>query len=235
MTSEYQKRKKKIDEMHKILDECKRNGGIAQYGEKGALEIVLKYVFKKQNYSELSDELLKRFDSIEEILSAELDDLYSVKGLGKASARHFFYIGDIFRFEHSEKPTPDSFATLNSSVEFCIRAFRTYSREALFVAYIDEHNHPVLLEEIFKKLSSITTFDMRNILYKTIQLNVSKILLTHNHPNELPFPSSQDIASTKRIAFLFRQLGINLIDHIIIGGKLYYSFRKIGYFDEILD
>lgn len=235
MASEYQKRKQKINEMHQILEECKKEGGIARYGEKGALEIILKYVFKKNNYAELSTELLKQCGSIGGILSTDFEELYAIEGLGRASSRHFCYIGDIFRIEYSEKPTKDSFITFDSSVEFCKKAFRSYVKETMFVAYIDDHFHPILLDEIFKKLGTFTTFDIRSIVQKALRLKAGKILITHNHPNGLPMPSSQDIVSTRRIAFLLGELGINMLDHIIVSGDSFYSFRKLGYFDELLD
>lgn len=235
MSSEYQKRKQKINEMHQILEECKRNGGLAQYGEKGALEIILKYVFKKNNYDELSAELLKQFGSIRGVLSADIDELYAVDGLGVASSRHFCYIGDIIRIEYGEKPTEKSFITLDSSAEFCIRALGAYVKESMFIAYIDSQFHLILMEEVFKKISTFTTFDIRSVVQMALHLKAEKILITHNHPNRLPMPSSQDIVSTRRIAFLLGELGIDMIDHIIVSGTSFYSFRKLGYFDELLD
>lgn len=235
MASEYQKRKQKINEMHRILEECKQEGGLARFGEKGALEIILKYVFKKKNYDELSNELLKQFGSIGGIFSTEVEELYEVEGLGAAASRHLCCIGDIIRAEYGEKPNENSFVTLDSSVKFCIKAFRAYVKETMFVAYIDNHYHPVLFDEIFKKLSTFTTFDIRSIVQKALRLKVENILITHNHPNGLPIPSSQDIVSTRRVAFLLGELGINMIDHIIVSGDSFYSFRKLGYFDELLD
>lgn len=232
---EYQKRKQKISEMHQILEECKKEGGIARYGEKGALEIILKYVFKKNNYAELSAELLKQCGSIAGILSTDIDELYAIEGLGMASSRHLCYIGDFFRIKYGEKPTKNNFLTFNSSVEFCKKAFRAYVKETMFVVYVDDRFRPILFDEVFKKLGTFTTFDVRSIVQKALRLKAERILLAHNHPNGLPMPSSQDIVSTRRIAFLFGELGIDMMDHIIVSGDSFFSFRKFGYFDELLD
>lgn len=236
MPSDYQKHKKKIEEMKKIIEECDNDiRGLARYGEKGALEIILKYVFNKHNYEELSDALLKRFGSIREIFSTDMDELYTVKELGRASAEHICFIGDVFRAESIEQPKEDSFLTFNSSLQFCRELFSVYVKEAMYVVYIDNHFHPIVMEEISKKLNNITTFDIKKILRKTMEVDAEKILITHNHPNGVSTPSSQDISTTRRIAFLLKEIGIVLVDHIIIAGNRYFSFRKSGYFDGILD
>lgn len=236
MPSDYQKHKKKIEEMKKIIEECDNDiRGLARYGEKGALEIILKYVFNKHNYEELSDALLKRFGSIREIFSTDMDELYTVKELGRASAEHICFIGDVFRAESIEQPKEDSFLTFNSSLQFCRELFSVYVKEAMYVVYIDNHFHPIVMEEISKKLNNITTFDIKKILRKTMEVDAEKILITHNHPNGVSTPSSQDISTTRRIAFLLKEIGIVLVDHIIIAGNRYFSFRKSGYFDGVLD
>ncbi|MBD5113487.1 MAG: hypothetical protein HDT42_13295 [Ruminococcaceae bacterium] len=236
MPSDYQKHKQKVEEMNKILQECSEDSrGLARYGEKGALEIILKYVFNKKNYEELSDVLLKRFGSIREIFSTDMDELYTVKELGRASAEHICFIGDVFRIESIEQPKEDSFLTFNSSLQFCRELFNVYVKEAMYVVYIDNHFHPIVMEEISKKLSTITTFDIKKILRKTMEVNAEKILITHNHPNGTSTPSSQDISTTRRIAFLLKEIGIVMVDHIIIAGNKYCSFRKSGYFDGVLD
>lgn len=236
MPSDYQKHKQKISEMNAIIKECDEdNRGLARYGEKGALEIILKYVFNKQNYKELSDALLKRFGSIREIFSTDMDELYTVRELGRASSEHICFIGDVLRIESIEQPKEDSFLTFNSSLQFCTKLFSVYVKEAMYVVYIDKHFHPIIMEEISKKLSNITTFDIKKILKKAMEVDAEKILIAHNHPNGTSTPSSQDISTTRRIAFLLKEIGIVLVDHIIIAENKYCSFRKSGCFDGILD
>lgn len=236
MPSDYQKHKQKVAEMNDIIKECNNDSrGLARYGEKGALEIILKYVFNKHNYEELSDALLKRFGSIREIFSTDTEELYTVKELGRASSEHICFIGDVLRIESIEQPKEDSFLTFNSSLKFCVKLFSIYVKEAMYVVYIDKYFHPIVMEEISKKLGTITTFDMKKIINKAIEVDAEKILIAHNHPNGSSTPSSQDISATKRIAFLLKEIGIILVDHIIIAENNYCSFRKSGCFDGILD
>ena len=58
--------------------------------------------------------------------------------------------------------------------------------------------------------------------------NAAGIILAHNHPSGDPEPSSEDIAMTQRIADGGRILGVNVLDHIIIGSGCYKSLRRDG-------
>ena len=55
------------------------------------------------------------------------------------------------------------------------------------------------------------------------------ILLLHNHPSGDPSPSREDMLLTKRIRDVGQMIGIELVDHIVIGDNRYTSFRESGY------
>ena len=58
--------------------------------------------------------------------------------------------------------------------------------------------------------------------------NASHVLCIHNHPSGDPTPSTEDLQITKRIKLVGDLLGISLIDHIVLGGDTYYSFKEQG-------
>lgn len=229
------KTEEKVNEMRRILDECKRNGGLAQYGEQGAFEIILKYIFNVKKPEKISKELFNNHDSIKEVLSSDINDFFALKGMSFSQSRNLIYLDDVFRANYSKKPINVSFSTLESSVEFCRMLFRTCTKEKILIVYINDKKRTVYLEETTLNLYEYSQFDIRNITKNISNKDIKKILIAHNHPNKETLPSSQDSFSTRRIATLLRELGIYFLDHIIISGKSYYSFRKSGYLDGILD
>ena len=66
----------------------------------------------------------------------------------------------------------------------------------------------------------------RDIFFPAINLNAYGIILVHNHPNSSPQPSKEDIEFTKIIQSLALQLGFEVLDHIIVGKKEFYSFNQ---------
>lgn len=75
---------------------------------------------------------------------------------------------------------------------------------------------------------SKTLVHPREVFKAAMLNNASSIILFHNHPSGDPSPSKEDHEMTKRIAEAGEIIGINVIDHIIIGDGRYCSFKEIG-------
>lgn len=69
----------------------------------------------------------------------------------------------------------------------------------------------------------------REIFYNALKYKAVNIILLHNHPSGDPTPSKEDMLMTKRIQEVGHMIGIELLDHIVIGDNRYISFRESGY------
>lgn len=72
-------------------------------------------------------------------------------------------------------------------------------------------------------------FGVREIFQKALLVNAVSIILLHNHPSGNPQPSIQDIESTKRAVEAGRIVGVEVLDHLIIGDTSYVSLKEKGY------
>ena len=68
----------------------------------------------------------------------------------------------------------------------------------------------------------------RELFIEALQKDAVSIVLMHNHPSGDPTPSREDMLTTKRILDAGALIGIELLDHIIIGNNCYISFREEG-------
>ena len=68
----------------------------------------------------------------------------------------------------------------------------------------------------------------RELFIEALQKNAVSIIILHNHPSGDPSPSREDMLTTKRIQDAGALIGIELLDHIIIGNNCYISFREEG-------
>jgi DNA repair protein RadC len=68
----------------------------------------------------------------------------------------------------------------------------------------------------------------RELFIEALQKNAVAIVIMHNHPSGDPTPSQEDIITTNRIKNAGNLIGIELLDHIIIGNNCYISFRETG-------
>ena len=69
----------------------------------------------------------------------------------------------------------------------------------------------------------------REIFYQALKHKAVNIIVLHNHPSGDPSPSQGDMLATKRIRDVGHMIGIELLDHIVIGDNRYISFRESGY------
>ena len=81
---------------------------------------------------------------------------------------------------------------------------------------------------ISKGTVNMTCLNPREVFMRALLVGATSIVLCHNHPSGDPEPSRQDKEMTKKFKEAGELLGIPLIDHIIIGGRGYYSFMENG-------
>ena len=85
---------------------------------------------------------------------------------------------------------------------------------------------PSGIADFIKRVKSILS--PREIFLEALKVDASGVILIHNHPSGNPEPSDADIVISLKIQDLGKQLGIKLIDHIIIGDKIYISLHERG-------
>lgn len=99
-------------------------------------------------------------------------------------------------------------------------------RESLVVLNLDYQLHPINFNVVSIGCDNKSSFKLSDVFKTSILSSASCIMLFHNHPSGNPNPSEDDIDVTKRMINAGSLLDINLMDHIIVGGDTYYSFRK---------
>ena len=69
----------------------------------------------------------------------------------------------------------------------------------------------------------------RRVMEEAMKVNATRVILAHNHPRGVAVPSSEDVVMTREIGKLFAQVGIELVDHIIIADDDYVSMAASGF------
>ncbi|UYO63638.1 DNA repair protein RadC [Acetobacterium wieringae] len=103
-------------------------------------------------------------------------------------------------------------------------------REQVIVCCLDNKNVPINLNVVSMGTLNTSLIHPREVFKTAIMSNAASIVLFHNHPSGDPEPSQEDISITKRIADAGTLMGIELLDHIIIGleGR-YLSLKEHGH------
>jgi DNA repair protein RadC len=132
-----------------------------------------------------------------------------------------------------EKSVPYATKQLNSPDKVaellnCILDFKSFDREALVVIPIDAKLKPLGINIAHVGSLTESTTHPREIFKYAILTNAYGIFIAHNHPAGDPEPSREDCIFTRKIKEAGELLGIKLIDHVIVAGETYFSFRENG-------
>jgi DNA repair protein RadC len=115
------------------------------------------------------------------------------------------------------------------AVEIGKRFLQDSDREQLLVCCLDTKNQPVSLNVVSVGSLNSSIVHPREVFKVAILSNAASIILYHNHPSGDPSPSSEDISITNRLKECGKLIGIELIDHIIIGSEdKYCSLKEKG-------
>ncbi|WP_010233423.1 JAB domain-containing protein [Clostridium arbusti] len=115
------------------------------------------------------------------------------------------------------------------SVDLIKNIIGDMDREALVVITLDVKNHPTSINICSTGSLNSSIVHPREVFKTAILGNAASILIGHNHPSGNPTPSNEDINITKRLKEAGKILGIEVLDHIIIGSfDNYISFKEKG-------
>lgn len=97
-------------------------------------------------------------------------------------------------------------------------------QEAFFTLILDNRYRQIHCGEVTRGILNRSLIHPREVFSPAIQLRAAAVILVHNHPSGDPQPSTQDIEITKRLAEAGKIVGIEVVDHVIIGEETYFSF-----------
>lgn len=101
-------------------------------------------------------------------------------------------------------------------------------REHLIRVDLDARNSVLAWETVSVGTLTASLVGPREVFRAAILGCAAGVVLAHNHPSGDPSPSPEDRATTRRIKAAGDLLGVPVIDHVIIGGDRFFSFRQMG-------
>ena len=101
-------------------------------------------------------------------------------------------------------------------------------RETFLVICLSTKNEPVALHTVSIGTLNSSVVHPREVFKAALMVNTSSLILAHNHPSGDPVPSREDIEITRRLVEAGNVLGIQILDHIIVGNGRYRSLKDAG-------
>ena len=102
-------------------------------------------------------------------------------------------------------------------------------QERLGAIYLDSHNRIIREREIYIGTLTSATVSPRDVLRFALEENAAGTIVFHNHPSGDPSPSADDLLFTRKLVEAGGVMGVDVLDHLIVGANRYMSLKERGY------
>ena len=206
---------------------------LSMYGENNLsneelLMIILKTGIRGLSVKEVSLNLLKECGELSNLKSMTLNRLMKIKGIGRVKAIELMAIIELSKRMNEVISIGDVIYCTNPNniINYFNYLFKDKKQEEFYVLYLDNKKKYIDKKKLFIGSINSSISHPREIFKEAYLLSASFLICIHNHPSGDASPSKEDIIITKKIKDIGELHGIYLVDHIIIGDNIYYSFYE---------
>ena len=194
------------------------------------LELLLGQVLPRRDTKPLAKELVARFGSLREVIQAAPEELLAVKGFGESLAGHWALLREVFaRLGESQVREKQVFSGPEVVAEAARARIGHLKVEEFWVALVDNKNRLMAWERVGRGTVDQTTVYPREVLALALKHQASGVILAHNHPGGDPQPSQADLELTRRINRAAQELGLRVLDHLVVAEGGHFSFQDAGF------
>lgn len=201
--------------------------GLDSLQDHEVLEWLLYHTIPRGDVNALAHRLIKEFGSFHDVLEGGYDSLLQVPGVGEKTALFLSNLtGVSSRFSQSkQKQNIRKFRNLQDVAQYVRVAFVNDPDERLHALMLSNDLHLIRDEIISYGIFSQVPFDWRSLMVQCVNTKAAYVVLAHNHPSNILFPSSEDIRQTGEVSKLLQRMEIKLLDHFIVGQDGVNSLR----------
>lgn len=206
------------------------NLGVNKLSNEELLAILIKTGTKNESSKDLALKILKEIDNIQELKKINLEQLNKIEGIGNVKAATILAAIELGKRMNSNITSIKNLKFNNPEIifEYYKEKFKYVYQENFYCVYLDNNKRIIKDKQLFLGTLNYSMVHPREVFKEAYLLSASSIICIHNHPSGEVLPSKQDIEITKRLKEIGILLGIEIVDHIIIGENKYYSFYENG-------
>jgi DNA repair protein RadC len=194
------------------------------------IAILLRTGTKEESVLQLANRLLTQFEGLRLLKSATLEEMTQVKGIGQAKAIQFLAAVELGR-RVANLAFADRYVIRSpeDGAKYMMDEMRFLTQEHFVCLYLNTKNQVIHKQTIFIGSLNASIVHPREVYREALRRSAASIICLHNHPSGDPGPSREDIDVTKRLAECGKIIGVDLLDHLIIGENKFVSLKEKGY------
>lgn len=207
---------------------------LEQYGEKALathelLAILLRTGPRDSNVIQLSLRVMNHFEDLYSLKMASIEELMAIKGIGRTKAIEIKACIELgTRLAHASQLKSGTITSTQAAGGLLKKEMRDLQQEHVVALYLNTKNEIIKKKTIFIGSLNSSVAHPREIFREAVRYAAARIILAHNHPSGNPEPSEADLVFTRRMVECGEMMGIDLLDHFIIGSNKYISLKEYG-------
>lgn len=190
------------------------------------LALLLRTGSREESVLQLSGRLINSFKGLRLLKEASVEELTVIKGIGEAKAIQILASVELGRrINNLNDQDRYVIRSPEDGANYCMEEMRFLSQEHFVCLYLNTKNQVLQKTTIFIGSLNASIVHPREVFKEAFKRSAASIICLHNHPSGDPSPSREDIEVTKRLVECGKIIGIEVLDHIIIGEHKYVSLK----------
>lgn len=201
--------------------------GFDSFADYEILEFALYFSIERIDTKPLAKELIKKFGSVKQVLDADFEDLCNNSGLSRHSAIFLKFLKEMAGYySYLDVKSSEPLSSPDAVVDYLISVLSGEKVEKFYLVLLDSGNKVIECKEIESGTVNKSVVMPRKIAEAALNNKSSAVIIAHNHPGGTLKPSQNDIDATVAVKAALQTLDITVLDHIIISGNKYFSFKQ---------
>lgn len=216
----------------KLRDRYLANG-LDSFNECEVLEFALGFCIPRQDTNPAAHSLINHFGSLQAVLDADPSELTTAYGIGERAAAFLHFLKDITTYSAKHQATKVKINKPDDAIKYLTPLMQSYTVEQFVIVCLDNAGNVVKIHNMTNRELNMVHVNVREIIAVVTAGKTAQVVLAHNHLNENPQPSVEDMQLTRRLLVTFQNLRIKFLDHIIFAGDKSFSFHANGLLDVL--
>lgn len=211
----------------KRLKERFRKSGLTGFHDYEIVELLLILGEPRKDRKQEAKAAIRKFKSLKGVLEAAEGELEEIKGLGPKNIFGLKLIKEMATIYLKEKAKEKPLTASPRAVCDYIRQSMGGLRKEVFkVLFLNNANRVVETKELFQGTVDQAAVHPREVITAALKYNATRLIVAHNHPAGDTRPSQEDLEITAKLKTACAAVGVEVLDHIIIGGDNYFSLKE---------
>lgn len=185
---------------------------------------------RQESVMTLAQRIMMYFEGLNLLRDAAIEELIAIKGIGAAKGVLILAAIELGKRMHKLKPQERYvIRSPEDGADYIMEEMRSLSQEHFVCIFLNTKNQILHRQTIFIGSLNASIVHPREVFREAVRRSAASIICAHNHPSGDPSPSQEDIHVTKRLSECGKMIGIELLDHLVIGDRKFVSLKEKGY------